>query len=155
MPNKITISFIPCTPTPPGGYDLYYKIKGSTSDYIYGGNFTESPAAVVVGGAPGVLYEGYLQSKCLTVNGAAVPWVMLTPGTNNAEFAESDSLAAACEMNAYKTLFFTGTVDTGTVLYTDLTLQTKYTAHPFLKTHSGVIYSVNQGTGQITLAGAC
>lgn len=155
MPNRITITFEPCTPTPPGGYDLYYKIKGSSQPMTFGGNFPTSPASVVVIGTPGTRYEGYIQSKCNGVNGKPVPWAMLTDGTNNAEFAESTTLADACEQNSYITLFYVGNLENGAVLYTDLFVTTHYTAKPFLRTHSGIIYQVNQATGQITQVSAC
>lgn len=155
MPNRITISFEPCTPAPSGGYDVYYKIKASTQPFQFGGNFAAPPAIFIVGGSPGVKYEGYIQSKCGSVNGEQVPWVMLTEGTINSQFAEADNLETACQANNYIFLFFVGQLKTGTVLFSDLTLQTHYTVKPFLRTHTGEVYSVNQATGQITLVSAC
>ena len=81
MPNTITINFIECTPTPVNGYNLKWRVAGSSDPYTDEGMFFSSPAAFIDNINPeGTCYEGTLQSDC-TESGASgsllgelIPW---------------------------------------------------------------------------------
>lgn len=81
MPNTITVNFIECSPTPANGYNLKWRVAGSSDPYTDEGNYISSPAVFVDSLNPaGTCYEGFLQSDCTesgssgTVLGNAIAW---------------------------------------------------------------------------------
>ncbi len=72
--NTVTINFSPCSPTPASGYNILYRLVGSTGGYTSGGNYTSSPAEFGVGGIDGDQYEGYIYSDCNGVLGNMIAW---------------------------------------------------------------------------------
>lgn len=61
--NTITVNFIPCSPTPPNGYNIQWRVAGSADPYTDAGNFTESPAIFTDDTNPvGTNYEGIIRS---------------------------------------------------------------------------------------------
>lgn len=63
--NTVTVIFIPCNPAPINGYNLKWRVKGSSDPYTDEGNFTGSPIVFTDSLNPdGTCYEGILQSDC-------------------------------------------------------------------------------------------
>ncbi len=81
MSNTVTINFIECEPAPANGYNLKWRVAGTSDPYTDEGNFSFSPASFVDNINPqGTCYEGFLQSDCsqsgdsVTLLGEAIPW---------------------------------------------------------------------------------
>lgn len=74
--NTITVTFAECDPTPAGGYNIIYRVAGSSDSYTSVGPFTTSPAIFVDGTNPdGTQYEGFIRSDCGGgVLGNQIPW---------------------------------------------------------------------------------
>lgn len=63
--NQITISFIPCTPTPTEGYLVFYRPIGGIGPYRTAGPFLSSPAVFTDDeDGDGQEYEGYIIAHC-------------------------------------------------------------------------------------------
>lgn len=74
--NKITVSFLVCDPAPVAGYNIKWRIAGSSDPYSDAGNFFVSPAIFYDNTNPaGTEYEGVIRSDCGTFFGDPVAWV--------------------------------------------------------------------------------
>lgn len=63
--NKVTVSFIPCEPTPALGYNLLWRLAGSNDAYTDAGYFASTPAVFFDDTNPdGSDYEGVIRSDC-------------------------------------------------------------------------------------------
>lgn len=63
--NTITVNFIECSPAPANGYNIIWRVKGSSDSYTDAGNFTSSPAVFTDDTNPdGTDYEGFIRSDC-------------------------------------------------------------------------------------------
>lgn len=63
--NRITVTFTACSPMPDFGFNIQYRILGSSDAYRDGGNFTSSPAVINDTSDPaGTRYEGYIRADC-------------------------------------------------------------------------------------------
>lgn len=63
--NRLTVTFIPCTPSPANGYSVFFRPIGSDDDYRDGGNFVSSPAVIDdINDPEGTDYEGYIRGDC-------------------------------------------------------------------------------------------
>jgi hypothetical protein len=62
--SNLVINFIPSNPTPSNGYQVSYRVKGSSDAYtVHPTNFTSSPATIT--GLPSNTgYEGFIRSEC-------------------------------------------------------------------------------------------
>lgn len=79
--NQITINFETCTPAPINGYNVIWRIKGSSDIFQDAGNFTSSPAIFTDGVNPDdTAYEGFIRADCTesgdsgSVYGPSVAW---------------------------------------------------------------------------------
>lgn len=73
--NKITLRFNYCTPTPPKGYNIQYRIAGSSDMYVDAGNFFISPAVFYDSINPaGTAYEGIIRSVVPNLVCNQIPW---------------------------------------------------------------------------------
>lgn len=79
--NTITVSFAPCSPAPANGYNLIWRVLGSSDIHQDAGNFFTSPIIFTDDTNPdGTQYEGFIRSDCTesgesgTVYGNSVPW---------------------------------------------------------------------------------
>lgn len=82
--NKIVINFTECEPTPAGGYNVKWRVAGSSDPYTDEGNFSSSPIIIYDSINPdGTAYEGFVQSDCAEsgesggLTGNPVPWSTL------------------------------------------------------------------------------
>jgi hypothetical protein len=159
--NRLTVQFQPCTPTPSGGYNMFYRIKGSSDAFRNGGNFTASPIVVdVTTDADGTLYEGYIQSNCGAGNlGEHITFSNPdTPTVHTRNLCLNDTSHCGCDTSAVP-IYFLGNAGTdpltdGTIIYYDAGLTNKVLDHPYLYGQS-FYYSINQTTGAVTLMGGC
>ena len=62
--NKILINFKTCSPAPPGGYKIYYRVGGSSSPYQLAGSFYATPAVFYDDNVAGTCYEGFMVTDC-------------------------------------------------------------------------------------------
>lgn len=63
--NQITVSFTECSPAPANGYNILWRVAGSTDPYNDAGNFANSPAVIQDDTNPaGTQYEGIIRSDC-------------------------------------------------------------------------------------------
>lgn len=83
--NQITVSFIECEPAPANGYNVLWRVVGSSDAYTDAGNFTSSPAIFTEGTNPdGTDYEGIIRSDCSESGtsgsdfGTPVEWTTVT-----------------------------------------------------------------------------
>jgi hypothetical protein len=90
--NQITVNFIECEPAPANGYNILWRVAGSSDAYTDAGNFTSSPAVFTDNLNPeGTDYEGIIRSDCNesgdsggTNFGNPVAWTTITEsGTTN------------------------------------------------------------------------
>lgn len=73
--NKILINFTLCIPAPSDGYNIMYRVAGSSDSYTNAGNFFISPAIFYDTINPaGTCYEGFIQTVCGDVLGNPVFW---------------------------------------------------------------------------------
>lgn len=72
--NKIVVNFNTCTPAPSGGYQIKYRVAGSSGEYTNAGYFFTSPAIFYDTLNPaGTCYEGFIRTDC-GVMGNPVNW---------------------------------------------------------------------------------
>jgi hypothetical protein len=63
--NKVVLYFNKCSPAPPGGYKIFYRVAGTDDPYTAAGTFYNSPAIFYDNVNPaGTCYEGYMVSDC-------------------------------------------------------------------------------------------
>lgn len=79
--NRITINFLECEPPPASGYNILWRVYGSSDPYTDAGNFTANPAVFFDDTNPdGTDYEGIIRSDCSESGesgenfGTPVPW---------------------------------------------------------------------------------
>ena len=79
--NTITVSFAPCDPAPANGYNLLWRVAGSSDPYTDEGNFFTSPIQFTDSINPdGTDYEGIIRSDCSESGesgsnfGNPIPW---------------------------------------------------------------------------------
>lgn len=73
--NRITLYFTPCSPPPPGGYEILYKVVGFTGAHTNAGVFFQSPAVFYDPVNPiGTCYDGLIRSVCGDAFGTPVMW---------------------------------------------------------------------------------
>lgn len=79
--NKIVIYFTPCSPAPSGGYEVLYRVAGTTDAFISAGHFFVSPAVFYDSVNPaGTCYEGYIRTDCGEILGNHVLWESCVSG---------------------------------------------------------------------------
>lgn len=85
--NIISVSFVPCEPTPVNGYNIQWRVFGSGDPYTDAGNFTSSPAVFIDEINPqGTSYEGTIRSDCTDSGesgnyGTSIPWTAVEEST--------------------------------------------------------------------------
>jgi hypothetical protein len=94
--NTITINFTECEPAPTNGYEFRYRPAGSIITYRDAGNFPSSPAIINDDNdVSGTQYEGHVRADCGSGNvGQWIPWDTGTPGTNNIDWAYTNSVGS-------------------------------------------------------------
>jgi hypothetical protein len=88
--NSITVNFVPCEPPPANGYNILWRVYGSSDEYTDAGNFTESPAVFTDDTNPaGTDYEGFIRSDCgesaADNFGSPIPWSTFIPSGGGGE----------------------------------------------------------------------
>lgn len=80
--NKITLSFDTCTPSPPQGYLIVWRVAGSSDSYTNAGNFFASPAVFYDTVNPfGTQYEGFIRSVSGDLDCDEIPWSTMESGS--------------------------------------------------------------------------
>lgn len=107
MARVLTITFDVPPTTPPGGYNVQYRILGSTGVYTDAGTFPSSPA--VIGGLPdgNEFYEGFIRSIC--DDGLFSEEVPFTIGCTPVDFSSINLSAAYVGINYAGTIILSGT----------------------------------------------
>lgn len=77
--NQITVNFVPCSPAPANGYNVLWRVFGSSDPYTDAGNFATTPAVFTDdSNPPGTQYEGFIRSDCGESGapnyGNPIPW---------------------------------------------------------------------------------
>lgn len=80
--NKITLNYSPCSPAPARGYNIQYRVAGSSDPMTNAGNFFIIPAVFYDPINPvGTLYEGFIRADCGgDVYGNPIYWNMAESG---------------------------------------------------------------------------
>lgn len=73
--NRIEINFVECDPTPPKGYEVFWRVKGSSDPLVSAGIFFTSPVIFFDTTNPdGTDFEGYIESIYSNMVCAQIPW---------------------------------------------------------------------------------
>ncbi len=81
--NDIAINFTPCTPSPANGYQVLWKVAGSSGGFTVITGVSGSPATFTdSGNPPGTNYEGFIASDCGDgILGNYIPWSTGAPNS--------------------------------------------------------------------------
>lgn len=120
--NKITLNYTPCSPAPPGGYNIQYRVAGSSDPMTNAGTFFIVPAVFYdVVNPPGTLYEGFIRTICGGgVYGTPIYWTQAESGSgeppppvNNVSIVNAGSSVLITDINGIAGFTFVGPQGSG------------------------------------------
>lgn len=121
--NKITLNYNPCSPAPPGGYNIQYRVAGSSDPMTNAGTFFIVPAVFYdTVNPPGTLFEGFIQTVCGSVLGTPIYWTMTAESgsgeepVNNVSIVNAGSSVLITDINGIAGFTFVGPQGSGSQL---------------------------------------
>lgn len=98
--NQIVVNFIECDPQPSKGYNLKWRVLGSSDPYTDAGNFFTSPAIFTDGTNPdGTQYEGTLTAQGRNTDCDPVSWNTEQSSGSSSSGFDNSSCGAGLTLN--------------------------------------------------------
>lgn len=150
--NRIELNFVECSPAPPGGYVILWRVQGSADPFTNAGVFYTSPAVFFdSNNIAGTKYEGYIQSQFPGLTCDQIPWES-DPGSGSSSGACNGSIFWNFQQNAPQTVQFRIYVN-GVIKVLVTTTQTGEFEYLPGQQIDIVILTIATGTPQIDVVG--